>query len=43
VSRARLRWLRRPRSGGWALLVTAWMLGQVRPALTMVAISARTR
>jgi cyclopropane fatty-acyl-phospholipid synthase-like methyltransferase len=43
VSRARLRWLRRPRSGGWALLVTAWMLGQVRPALTMVAIGARSR
>ena len=43
VSRARLRWLRRPRSGGWALLVTAWMLGQMRLALTMVAISARTR
>ena len=41
VSRARLRWIRRPQSGGWELLVTAWMLGQVRPALTMVAIGAR--
>lgn len=41
--RSRSVWLRRPRTGGWHALATAWLLGRVRPGLTMVCIGARVR
>lgn len=41
--RSRGVWLRRPWTGGWHALATAWLLGRVRPGLTMVCIGARVR
>jgi erythromycin 3''-O-methyltransferase len=41
--RSRSAWLRRPQAGGWQALATAWLLGRVRPGLTMVCIGARVR
>lgn len=41
--RARGPWLRHPALGGWRALATAWLLGRVRPMLTMGCVGARVR
>jgi len=41
--RERGRWWHQPARGGWRALATAWLLGRVRPMLTVVCVSAQVR
>ncbi|MFM8566430.1 MAG: SAM-dependent methyltransferase [Gemmatimonadota bacterium] len=41
--RERGRWWHQPARGGWRALATAWLLGRVRPMLTMVCVGAQVR
>ena len=41
--RARAVWWCQPTRGGWRALATAWLLGRMRPMLTMACIGAQVR